>query len=251
MSRRQLALLLALAAVVLAGCGGSSNPGPPTIQAAHTYQVIDFKPDGSIEPGKPATISFVIQKPDGTPLTAFKRGPGPHTGVHLIYVRDDLATIIHHHPPIAADGTITDTVTFADPGPYRLVIDVYPATSTSSYHFTISGASHLKAIEAQLVHVEVTDPHGKPTPFQDYYGAMAHAIFFKQGSLDYFHTHVCRPGATGCTSVFGASKVTGTSSKPGKLTVGVLVPVSGTWRLFLQIEVDGHVLTAPFTLDVG
>ena len=36
----------------------------------------------------------------------------------------------------------------------------------------------------------------------------------------------------------------------GKLTVGVLVPVAGTWRLFLQSRVDGRVITAPFTLAV-
>jgi hypothetical protein len=30
----------------------------------------------------------------------------------------------------------------------------------------------------------------------------------------------------------------------------VLVPVSGTWRLFLQTKVDGRILTAPFTLEV-
>jgi hypothetical protein len=34
------------------------------------------------------------------------------------------------------------------------------------------------------------------------------------------------------------------------LHVGVLLPVSGTWRLFLQSKVDGRVITAPFTLDV-
>ena len=44
--------------------------------------------------------------------------------------------------------------------------------------------------------------------------------------------------------------MTGSSSTPGKLTVGVLVPVAGTWRLFLQTKVNGRVLTAPFTLAV-
>jgi hypothetical protein len=44
--------------------------------------------------------------------------------------------------------------------------------------------------------------------------------------------------------------VTGTSATPGKLTIGVLVPVPGTWRLFLQCQVNGRVLTAPFTLTV-
>ena len=80
--------------------------------------------------------------------------------------------------------------------------------------------------------------------------AFAHAIFFRQGTLDYFHTHICAPGATGCTSALGGAQVTGVSSTPGKLTVGVLVPAPGTWRLFLQCKVNGHVLTAPFTLNV-
>ena len=86
--------------------------------------------------------------------------------------------------------------------------------------------------------------------FTPWYGALAHAIFFRQGSLDYFHTHVCAPGASGCTSLLGGASVAGTSSTPGKLRVGVLVPVAGTWRLFLQTKVNGHVLTAPFTLRV-
>ena len=45
--------------------------------------------------------------------------------------------------------------------------------------------------------------------------------------------------------------MTGSSTTPGKLTVGVLVPVPGTWRLFLQCQVNGHILTAPFTLRVA
>ena len=256
-------------------------------------RIVDFSPAGDVQPGKPAQVTFVIQQPDGTPLTRFRRGPGPHTGVHLIYVRDDLTTIVHHHPPLGADGRIVDTVTFPAPGPYRLVIDVYPAKcpgsnvpaipgaptrtcnfqlfehvtaagpyrpqalpattqaqTVSGCRFALAGAAHLTAIQAQLVHVSVTCG-GKPASFQTYYGALAHAIFFRKGSLDYFHTHVCAPGATGCTSFLGGAQVTGSSSTPGKLTVGVLVPVSGTWRLFLQVQVGGRVLTAPFTLDVS
>jgi hypothetical protein len=99
--------------------------------------------------------------------------------------------------------------------------------------------------------VRVTAPDGKPAPFTPWFGALAHAIFFHAGNLDYFHTHVCAPGATACTSVFGGSTVSGSSSKPGSLTVGVLLPESGTWRLFLQFRSGGKVLTAPFTLHVG
>ena len=83
-----------------------------------------------------------------------------------------------------------------------------------------------------------------------WFGALAHAIFFRSGSLDYFHTHVCAPGMTGCTSVLGPTRVTGRVTRQGHLRVGVLLPVGGTWRLFLQCKADGRILTAPFTLSV-
>ena len=97
----------------------------------------------------------------------------------------------------------------------------------------------------------MTDPHGAPVHFHPWFGALAHAIFFHVGSLDYFHTHVCAAGAPNCASLLGASRITGHATAPGKLTLGVLLPVGGTWRLFLQMRVHGRVLTAPFTLTVG
>src|SRR5207302_6268424 len=123
------------------------------------------------------------------------------------------------------------------------------AQTVDGCHFSLDGAAHLVAIQAKLVHVSVSC-NGKPATFETYYGALAHAIFFRRGSLDYFHTHVCAPGVSGCTSIFGAARVTGTSATPGRLKVGVLVPVPGTWRLFLQCRVSGRVLTIPFTLRV-
>jgi hypothetical protein len=275
-----------LAAIVLlaAGCGGSTIVTGPTILPAATYNLVHFQPSGPVVAGKPVRVSFSIQQPDGTDLTHFKTGAGPHTGVHVILVRRDLAYIIHQHPPLHGSSTIETTVTFPAPGPYRLVVDVYPATVqqqvntnfqlfgnvtvSGAYHpkalppvstadhidgytFTLDGASHLKAIEAKLVVVHVTDPEGKPARFTPWFGALAHAIFFLKGKLDYFHTHVCAAGVTGCTSVLGPTKVTGSSTTPGKLNVGVLVPAPGTWRLFLQCKLNGKVFTAPFTLVVA
>jgi len=275
---------LILAAIVLAagtaGCG-SSKSSFPTVGAARTYALVHLQPSVPATVGKPTRVSFTIRQPDGKPLTDFRRGPGPHTGVHLIIVRRDLDTIIHRHPPIAADGTISETVTFTEPGPYRVVVDAYPNTNgpqrnfqlfgslrvagtyvpkkppayaptdvVDGYRITLHGKPSLHAIEAAFLTATVTDPSGKPARFTPWYGALAHAIFFREGTLDYFHTHVCAPGASGCTSALGTAKVTGSSSTPGKLTVGVLVPLAGTWRLFLQCRVNGRVLTAPFTLVV-
>lgn len=71
-----------------------------------------------------------------------------------------------------------------------------------------------------------------------------------EGTLDYFHTQVCGPRAPGCSAAVGTSPVTGTSTAPGVLRVGVLLPVPGTWHLFLQTRIDGRAVTAPFRLVV-
>jgi len=287
---RLLPLPLLAAAVVLAGCGSSSGNSQPTIQKAAVTQIADLKPSGPVTAGKPTTISFKILQPSGNQLvtmTKFRTGSGPHTGIHMIIVRDDLGVIIHRHPPIGPGGVFKQQVTFPKPGPYRMVIDVYPAltggaftqpnfqlfgsfkvagaykpqplpppvrtATVDGYHFRIVkvAPSPLKAIQSALMTVTVTDPEGKPVTFTPWYGALAHAIFFHQGRFEYFHTHVCSPGAGGCSSVFGGSRVTGSSATPGRMNVGVLLPDSGTWRLFLQLQAKGKILTAPFTLRVG
>jgi len=126
-----------------------------------------------------------------------------------------------------------------------------PTVTVDGYRVMLSGPRQLHAIEPAYLTVTVKDPSGRPMKFTPWYGALAHAIFFRKRSLDYFHTHVCGPSTPGCTSVLGGTKVTGTSTTPGKLNVGVLLPIGGTWRLFLQFQAGGRVLTAPFTLKVS
>jgi hypothetical protein len=269
---------LAGVALVLAGCGSSA--GTLTVGPARTFRLAQFTP-ATFEPGRPQRVSFTIEQPSGAPLTSYRTGSGPHTGVHLIIVRSDLGTIVHTHPPIGADGRITEEVTLPTPGRYRVVIDAYPRLSgalrnfqlfrwitvagkaaprspppfrptvtISGYRFVLNHPPALHAIRAAFLSLTVTRPNGSPARFTPWFGALAHAIFFRAGSLDYFHTHVCAAGMTGCTSVLGPTSVTGRATRPGQLRVGVLLPVPGTWRLFLQCKVDGRVLTAPFTLVV-
>ena len=279
-----LAVAAAALVVGLAGCGGSSSDSAitaPKVAPAQTTHLAAFAPAGTVAPGKPVTMTFDIKLPNGKTLTQYKTGPGPHTGVHLIIVRNDLAYIIHQHPPIPPSGVLRQSITFPAPGPYHVLVDVYPnvpgmlpnfqlsrsVTVTGAYHpkklppfkahevvdgvhFDMQPFSPLHAIQATFLHVNVTDAHGKPIRFTPWFGALAHAIFFENGTLNYFHTHVCAPDAPNCGSLAGAPKISGSSSAPGKLTLGVLLPVPGTWRLFVQLKVHGRVVTAPFTLDV-
>ena len=272
-------LLAGGAALALAGCSSSSGVQAPTIQAARVYSLDGFTPGRIAKPG-PVKLSFSIRQPSGKPLTKFRRGPGPHTGVHLIVVRQDLGTIIHRHPPIGPDGRITETIDFPTPGPYRVLVDAYPASGPRNFQLhqdvRVAGryrpqtlppfraivnkdgdrvvlrgpAQRLRAIDPAFLTASITGRDGKPLTFTPWFGALAHAIFFRAGSLDYFHTHVCGPSTPGCTSVLGGSTVVGRPTAPGKLRIGVLLPVAGTWRLFLQFQAGGRIITAPFTLRV-
>ena len=279
-----VAITIAIA-IALAGCGSSSNTALkiPTIAPAKQFTLAGFQPAGTIVPGHPTTVAFSIKLPSGQTLTHYRTGPGPHTGVHLIIVRNDLAYIIHQHPPVHPSGHFKQVVTFPAPGPYKVLVDVYPDIPGSQPNFqlfrsvTVKGAYHpqalppfkpdlvingyhidmephaaIHAIQAEFLHVNVTDPHGKNVVFTPWFGALAHAIFFRKGTLDYFHTHICAPNAPNCGSLPGvpATRITGSSSAPGKLTVGVLLAVPGTWRLFLQMKLGGRIITAPYTLHV-
>jgi hypothetical protein len=274
--RRVAPLLLLLP--LLAGCSSSSS-NKIEIKPARTYKLTGFLPATQVSPGKPTTVAFTIDQPSGSALTDYRTGAGPHTGVHLIIVSDDLSTIIHRHPPMQAGGRFRQQVVFPAPGRYRVIVDAYPRNGgpvpnfqlfkdvqvrgvptpkpLGGYHavrhirgFTFSAPRRprVRAIQSTLMTVHVTDANGRPARFLPWYGALAHAIFFHVGTLDYFHTHVCAPGASGCTSLLAGTRVTGRSSEPGKLTIGILLPTPGTWKLFLQAKPNGRLVTVPYVL---
>jgi hypothetical protein len=281
---RTLAALIALATVAtLTSCGSNSNNGVsvPKILPGRTFALAGFKPSSPVLPGRTTMVSFTIRTPSGAPLTGFKKCCEPHAGVDLIIVRSDDSHVQYDDSDIAANGKISQPVVFPAPGRYRIVIDAYPKQTGSGspfnfqlfawvtvrgnyhpqpipayspsqtvdrYRFQIQGRPHLKAIQANFLTIKVLDPAGQNAAFTAWRGALAHAIFFHAGSLDYFHTHVCNPGAVYCFSALGSARVTGRSSAPGTLKVGVLLPEPGTWRMFLLTYMHGRVLTVPYTL---
>jgi hypothetical protein len=264
----------------VAGCGSGGGGGNGTITTARpkTIHVADFKPDAPVQPGKPFTVSFTIEKPDGSTLTTFKTGSGPHTGVHLIFVRNDLAVLVHKHPKIASDGTIKEEVTLPNAGPYELLIDVYASIpgqpfpnfqlrenvkvagdytakplppfkavqSVNGYTFRMTSSPVIKSVSPAYLVVHVTGPDGKPAVFEPYYGALAHAIFFSADGLDYFHTHVCSPDAPNCGGRPGSP--TTRTSVPGLIKASAILPLPGKWEVFVQCQIEGHVFTVPYTL---
>ena len=153
-----------------------------------------------------------------------------------------------HPPPPAGQPRrhVDDKVTFKEPGRYRVVVDAYPKTTGSLKNFQlfrfmdVAGAPPRRCRrsrhpEGRRVHVHdgglaeaeggrggAAEGHGDRPGGQ---AGRVHALvrrarprdLLPPGSLDYFHTHVCAPGATGCTSQLGGASVTGTSATPGEL----------------------------------
>src|SRR3954462_10287825 len=130
-------LLACCAVVLVAGCGSSSRPTVGPIGPARTYSLSNFKPLQIARPG-PARLTFSIKQPSGGALVDYKRGAGPHTGIHPILVPGDLGAPIHPAPPappgghppppppIPPSGRVPETVDFPSPGPYRVLVDAYP-----------------------------------------------------------------------------------------------------------------------------
>ena len=287
MTRRpiQPVLLAVLAAVVLlSGCGsggGAASTTGPRVLPARVFGLSGFKPSGPVVAGRRTTVSFTIRQPSGKPLTEYKECCEPHAGVDLIIVRSDDSHIQYDDADADPDGDVSEPVVFPTPGRYRITIDAYPKVTgpttpfnfqlfkwvtvkgkyrpqplppyrstavVHGYRFTIEGHPHLKAIEPTFLVIRVTDPSGRKAHFTNWRGALAHAIFFHRGSLAYSHTHICKQGDVYCFSALGTVRVTGHSTTPGILKAGVLLPESGTWRMFLLTYLGGQVLTVPFTL---
>ena len=140
-----LATAVLAASALAAGCGSSSGGSVsiPRVAPARVFTLAGFQPAASVTPGHPTTVSFTVQLPSGQPLTRYKTGSGPHTGVHLIIVRDDLKYIIHEHPPVGANGLIRQSVRFPAPGPYRVLVDVYPNIPGGQPNFQLFRGVHV------------------------------------------------------------------------------------------------------------
>src|SRR5260370_41968225 len=113
----------------------------------------------------------------------------------------------------------------------------------------MKGQAKLGGIQATFLHVEVTDASGRKVTFVPWFGALAHAIFFRQGSLDYFHTHICAPNALNCGALAAlrATAVTGRSAPPGPPTIRGLGPPGRTWELFPRMKLTPHTATTRFS----
>lgn len=177
----------------------------------------------------------------GSPVVDFTEAHGALG--HLLVVRRDLQGFQHLHPDIGPDGVWTATFDAPlDAGAWRAVLETEPtdgALLVLGVDLLVDGDASLAPVPppADAVTVDGLSVTRQGLQFtatpadtlQPWYGQSAHLVAFREGDLAYTHLHP-------------ANDVAGDYRFSGSL------PGPGTYRLFLQFQNDGQLVTAPFTV---
>jgi hypothetical protein len=203
--------------------------------------------------GRSVPVAFTITGPDGRPLRSYVEH---EKQLHLIAVRRDFDGYQHVHPARDQAGRWS-TALDLEPGSWRLFADFVPSDGgapegltlgvalevAGSYAPTplspVSSATHVGEYRVSLdgaprigMQTELSfsvDRDGRVVVPEPYLGARGHLVALREGDLAYLHVHPAEDS----------------------LSFAATFPTAGRYRLFLDMKVDGEVLTVPFTVEVG
>lgn len=209
-------------------------------------------------------LRFRVLDPEGAPVV--ETVVAHERPLHLIVVGRDLVGYAHVHPTVSADGTWSVPRPELAPGSYRVVADVQPVGGpelTLGADLTVPGAlsaitipppAPTATIDDLVVTMEGTPAVGDAelaftvtragetvTP-EPYLGARGHLVAVRADDLAYLHVHPLPPSAT-------RGLAGGAEGAPVAFSATFAAP--GTYRLFLDLQVDGAVRTAAFTVDIA
>jgi hypothetical protein len=209
----------------------------------------------SFVPHQRATWTFEVLGPNGRPRSYRVQH---ERELHLIIVRNDIATFSHLHPSRGDDGRWTVDLSFSLPGSYTAFADIAPedaspitlklglevegewepqplpavSKESTTDGYAVSMHGNVIGGEASEIAFQVTKDGARVKP-DPYLGAAGHLVALRAGDLEYLHVH---PMGTGSHGAIGFM---------------IHAPGLGTYRLFLQFLHDGAVRTAGFTVDAA
>jgi hypothetical protein len=242
-------------------CGMALVPIPPPRLGEYRLDVaFDTERTGAL-----SGLRLVVRDPESQSATT-KFVEVHERLFHLFVVSRDLSVFEHLHPNRAADGSFVLRHRLA-PGQYILIADFLPATGTPQllqraivtpdYRGPLFGAlPDLKVGELQQeagglrvrlaapsaragreshLQFEVTDAAtGSPVAdLEPYLGASGHLLAVRRDAAFALHAHPDGPLTAGPV-----------------LTFDPVFPVTGRYKLWLQIQRKGQVMTTAFVIDV-
>ncbi len=188
--------------------------------------------------------------------------------LHLVLVRNDLCCFEHVHPQIVESAGFRIQHTFTQGGEYRLFADVAPHNAGSqvlSGILKVAGAAGEKCSSAASVSIGTRvidgvrfeiDPNlpsagrtglltirvssaidGAPiSGWEPYLGAAGHLMAVSAGALTFVHAH--------------PDELQAFKPEDGKLSFLARFPAAGAYKVWVQIQRSGKVLTADFPVSI-
>ncbi|MBD2494421.1 hypothetical protein [Nostoc sp. FACHB-280] len=217
-------------------------------------------------PNQPVNLVINIQDTDGKSINKFDTFQ--EKLMHLIIVREDLATYDHIHPTYKGNGRFEVSANFSTPGNYSLFSDYKPSgqnEALSLMQIKIPGSIPLpkslekfektKVISNVKVNLDVANQNiqaGKEVTLnfdikdtannqpikglETYLGERGHLVILKSSSpltvADYIHAHAHK------------------NSPDGQIKFVTNFPQPGTYKLWMQFQRNGKVSTADFWVNV-
>ncbi len=210
-------------------------------------------------------MRFFVRTPrTGTVARQFE--PVHERLVHFFVVSNDLVFFAHLHPVLQPDGSFVQPVVFPRDGVYRLIADFVPTGAapqllqhsvvTAGYRGSVRPAATLaadltpKVIEGVRISITTPEPvagreqlvtfdledeatHTPITNLEPFLGAVGHLLIVSSDLQSVAHSH----------PLVQMSTIVGP-----RVVFQVLFPRAGDYRLWVQCQRNGRVLTAPFTI---
>jgi len=244
-------------------CGMTLVPMPPPVFGDYRLQV-------DVAPLAPGRAHLTLRLIDPATNTLVTRLIVVHERpIHLFLVSRDLTSFQHVHPEPAPDGSFALDVAWPAPGEYMLFADFYPAGGTPQLLQTLVAtddyrgpafpappalapdagaaknidgvrvtlaAAPLVAAREQTLTFSLADPTtGAPiADLEPYLGVPGHLLVVSADLTDGLHSHPFDVHAMGPDVKFN-----------------VTFPRPGLFKLWVQFQRGGRVITAPFVVRVG
>ncbi len=209
--------------------------------------------------GTPVTFSFLPANPQLEYVH--------ERAMHLIIVSDDLVDFEHVHPALAGDDYRL-AYTFRRGGKYRAFLDYTPPgsdTRVEAFDFDVEGPPRGAQEKQPAPELNITmEPAGKIRAGRDtllkfslpavdlepYLGAWAHFMIVSEDLGTFIHAHPLDAMPTSGAHVHCAA-MAANAPAPSEVSTSVNLPKPGRYKLWVQVQRRGEVITMPFTLTVA
>lgn len=231
---------------------------------------------------QPTELIVTVKDREGTVLRDFVINH--ERLMHLLLVSDDLNIFDHLHPQHNQDGSFRITHTFQYGGNYWLYADFVPSheigPSIERFDLWIDGnkqlspkklenasnkTSKVDGLSISLKHEEplrpkknvhllffVTDAQtGRPVNnLQPYLGALAHIVIISHDGSEFLHTHPIEHAVIDHEQHSHSKQTSRNQEINNQIGALTVFPHSGIYKMWVQLQRDGKVITAPFVINV-